>query len=452
MTTRQLRDVLFVLLASFGISCSETWAQEPAVLPELTYKRLLNDLQIIVASNPSIGENVTIGLVVRYGSTYDPADKGGLTNLVTHMFGKATVDHTAKDIQDELSILGASLRVDCDWDGIHFLMQAPASHYERALLLLYQVVGEAQFTDDDFAKAKAEVLEEIEKPQDPRQRIRTQLEATMFRGTTYGRTLNGSRASLQNITVGDVRLLYRRFFSAGSASLVLVGSIPVPQVLQKATRIWGVWVRKDDIPFTFLPPREPSSRNVFLDDDPATPAAQFILGGLWPRRDDPSYYPAVLAGRILQDRLTKALPTSLVTVAADGRRLLGPFFVQGQAAAEQAVGEIRKILDVVEEFKLSSVSAEEIAGVQHQWIREFNDNLRTAEGICKSIMDSELYRLGTNYAAVFPDFVRRSSADVVKEAAKEWIFPGGVVIAVRGPSTTLKPGLETLGPVQLIAP
>ncbi len=440
------------LLAIVALHCSPALAQKPAVLPDLTYKRLLNDLQIIVASTPNMGDTISIGLVVRYGSSFDPADRGGLTNLVTHMFGKATIDRTAKDIQDELKYLGATLEMESDWDGIRFLVHTPNSQYERALLLLYQVVGEAQFTEDDFAKVKAEILQEIDKPVDPRQRIRTTLETTLFRGTTYGRTLTGSRASLQNITLGDVRLYYRRYFSAGASSLVIVGSVPVPQLLQKATRIWGVWVRKDEVPFTFLPPKEPSSRNLFVEDDPGSPAAQFILGGLFPRRDDPAFYPAILAARILQDRLTNALPTSLVTVGVDGRRLPGLFYVQGQAAADQAVGEIRKIGDAVEAFKESGISAEELTGAQTRWIKEFNDGLNSVDGISKVIMDSELYRLGTNFAATFPDLVQRSTPDMVKEAAREWIFPGGVVIVVRGPAAVLKAELESLGSVQQVGP
>lgn len=452
MTPRTGLCICLVFMSALGLFCLEGRAQQATAIPELSYKRLLNDLQVIVGSTPGTDDKMTVGLVVRYGSSFDLADKGGLANLLTHMIGRATMDQTAKDIQDELSYQGASLEAECDWDGMRFYVHAPSAQYERAILLLYRVVGEAVFTEDDLAKAKAEVLQEVEKPVDPRQRIRTQLETTLFRGTTYGRTLIGSRPSLQNITVGDLRLFYRRLFSSGSASLAVVGAVPVQQVLQKATRIWGVWVRKDDVPFTFLPPREPASRNVFLEDDPNSPAAQFILGGLWPRRDDPAFHPAVLAARILQDRLTKTLPTSLVTVGVDARRLPGLFYVQGQAAADQTVGEIRKVLDVVETLKTSGVTAEELSEAQSRWIQEFNNNLTSIDGICKAILDAELYRLGVNFSTSFPELVRRANADMVKDTAKEWIFPGGVLILVRGPSATLKPSLETLGTVQQIAP
>ena len=38
-------------------------AQGPPPLPELTHKRLLNDLQLIVAATPYLGDGMTIGLV-----------------------------------------------------------------------------------------------------------------------------------------------------------------------------------------------------------------------------------------------------------------------------------------------------------------------------------------------------------------------------------------------------
>lgn len=443
-------SLLCILFAAFSVN--PVRAQAPPVLPELTYKRLLNDLQVIVASSPGTGENMTIGLVLRYGSAFDPAEKGGLANLITHMIGKATADRSAQDIQSELEYLDARLETSCDWDGIRVVLHGQSSRFERSLLLLYQVVGEAQFSEESLVQEKAENLQDIAKPEDPRQRIRTQFTSELFRGTTFGRNLRGSKASLQNISLGDLRYFYRRYFSSGAASLVIVSSAPAQQVLQKATRIWGVWVKKDDVPFTFLPPREVAAKNLFLEDDPASPAAQFVLGNLAPRRDDPNYYAVVLAGRIMQERLTKELPTSLVTVGVEGRRMSGPLYVQGQAAADQAIAEMNKVLELAETAKNSGFTQEELSAAQSRWIAEFNDNLASTDGICKSILESELYRLGTNYGATFTELVRRNGPDVVKEAAKEWLFPGGVNIFVRGPAAILKPGLDSLGSVKVVKP
>ncbi len=437
----------FISIMLLGSAAS---AQTALVLPELNSKRLLNELQVVVATPPKAADSLTIALVVRYGSIYDPSDKGGLANLVSRMFFRASQDRTKKDFQDELSLLGATIDIACDWDGIRFTLRGQSPATERSLLLLYQGVGEAVFTEEDLAQVKSEILQQIEAPPDPRQRIRQQFEDVLFRGTSYGRPLVGSAASIRNINLGDVRLFYRRYFSPGAAALVVVSSAQPQVILQRSARIWGVWVKKDEVPFTFLPPTVPAARTIMAEDDATSPAVQFVMGSLWPRRDDTAFYAANLAARILQERLTKALPTSLLTVASEGRRMPGPFYIQGQAAADQAVGEIRKILDAVEALKNAPVAPEELADVKRRWIVEFQGRLETAEGICSMILDSELYRLGTNYAASFPELVQSFDPDAVQAAAKDWLLPGGVIILVRGSMAALKAPMEALGTIQPI--
>ncbi len=441
--------VILVLLFSLVVLPAPLVAQEKnLVLPALASASLLNDMQLHVAVTPYLGDGMTIGLVLRYGAAFDPAAKSGEAYLISRMFSKATLDRSAKDIQDEMNYLHASLEVSCDWDGIRFLMRGSSATYERCLLLLYQIVCEAKFNDDDFAKEKAVLLQQLQLPEDPRQRIRRQFEAELFRGTTYARSLRGTIASVQNMQVGDMRFFYGRHFSPGEASLVVVGNVPADIVLQKVRRIWGVWIRTDDIPATFLPPVTPAGRNIFVEDDPASPAAQYIIGNLGPNREEPMYYSEMLALRLLQTRLTQVLPASRVTAGDEARRMAGPFYIQGQAAAEQAGTEIGKIIDTVEAFKESQTSADEVTKAQDLWVAEFAKSLRSTEGICNGLLDAELYRLGTNYLATFSDFVRRTDPSTVKEAAKRLFFPGGLILITRGPTAVLQPQLEVLGNVQ----
>ena len=89
-------SILWVLIASTLLYCVPAPAQKPVLLPELSSKRLLNDLHVTVASTPRLGDSMTIGLVLRYGAAFDPADKSGLSNLVSRMFLRATAGKTSK--------------------------------------------------------------------------------------------------------------------------------------------------------------------------------------------------------------------------------------------------------------------------------------------------------------------------------------------------------------------
>jgi zinc protease len=447
MDKHRMRNLLAAVIC-IAVFCSILPAQNYVSLPELASKRLLNDLQIIVATNPKLAEDMTIGLVVRYGAVFDPiapVDKGGLANLLSRMFMKATIDRRAKEIQADLASIGATLAVQCDWDSYRFILKGQSSKFEQSLSMLYQIVCEAQFLDEDFNSVRKQILQELQNSQNPRKRIQLQFEKTLFSGTSYGRALEGTPKSLEAITVGDVRRFYHKYFIPNEASLVVVGNITSPLVLQNASRIWGLWVRNDDVPFTFKPPSSLQGNQILLEDDPGSTAAQFVLGSLSPRRDDPVYPQALIATLILQERLTKLLPTSLLTVAAEGRRMTGPLYIQGQSAPEQVVEQLKTILGGADSIKASLVSEDELASAQKKLIGEFNSRLGTSEGLCRIMLDSELYRLGSNYAVNYPDRVRKCDPEAVKKAANAWILPSGAVFVVRGPAVVLKPKLESLG-------
>ena len=421
-------------------------------IPDINSRRLLNDLQVTVAHTRQFGDSMTMGLVIRYGAAFDPEEKGGLTNLVTRMLMKATADRSERDIRAELESLGASIDISCSRDGIRILLRGSLAGFERALLLLYQIVGEARFEEADFAAVKQSILDELQKPPDPRRRIHNQFESVLFQGTTYGRPLEGTPESVSAITLGDVRYFYRRFFSPNQAALEIVGNIEPAAAHPRVARIWGIWVRNDEIPFTFARPRNPAGGDIHVENDPESPAAQFILGGMFPRHEEPDYINALLAARVLEDRINKLLPTSLLTVASEGRRLASPFYIQGQAAVGEALDQVRDVRAVIDEMKRTPAADEELAAARQKLIGEFNRRLETADGLCNVLLDAELYRLGSNYISFFLDRVRHGDAEAVRKAASAWFFPDGEIFLIRGPLPLLKTGLDSLGTIQLLAP
>ena len=443
--------LLKLIIAIAVLVCAGAYtAAAQGALPNLDSRRLLNDLQVTVAQTRQFGDSITMGLVIRYGAAFDPEEKGGLTNLVTRMLMKSAADRSEQDILAELESLGASIDIRYDRDGIRILMRSPSAGFDRALMLMYQVVGEARFEEADFNAVKQSILDELQKPPDPRRRIHEQFEAVLFKGTTYGRPMEGTLESVSAITLGDVRYFYRRFFSPNQAALEIVGNIEPAAVHPRIARTWGLWVRNDEIPFTFTPPNNPADRDIYVENDRESPAAQFIIGGLFPRYEEPDYINALLAARVLEDRINKLLPTSLLTVSSEGRRLASPFFIQGQSAADQAIDQIRDVHAVIEEMKQAAATDEELASARQKLTEEFNRELETADGLCNILLDAELYRLGSNYISFFLDRVRRGDSESVRKAAVAWFFPDGEILLIRGPLPLLKTGLDSLGVIQLL--
>jgi zinc protease len=455
MSGRGMRNLLLaiVVVLSCGSSLS---AQQFAPGLDFRSKTLLNNLKIYVTVTPRLGEQMTIGLAIRYGSAFDSEEKGGLVNLLSRILTRDAIIKKSK----ELESLGATIEITSDWDCFRFILKGQSSKVEQSLSLLSQIVTEAQFSEEDFAAVKQQVLQEIQRPLDQRRRIRAQFESLLYKGVpAYNRPMQGTVKTVKACTVGDVRYFYRKFFIPDESSLVVVGNVDVSLVLKKVPRIWGSWIRNDPTLPTFVNPKQPAGRQVYLEDDLDSPAAQFLVGSLFPRRTPSikdyrsyrTYFYALVVSHILQERLTKQLPTSLLTVGHEGRQMEGPFYIQGQAGAEQAFEQIRKILDEIENLKNLPVADDELLSAQKSLIEEFNSLFNNTEGICKVMLDAELYHLGENYSVKYRSWILECNADVVKRVANEWILPGAIVV-VRGPAAILKSAIETLDSSYSIKP
>jgi zinc protease len=447
MSRRGMRNLLLTIIITLSCGLS-LGAQQYAPGLDFKSKTLLNNLNIYVTVTPHLGEQMTIGLAIRYGAAFDLEEKGGLANILSRMLTRDVNNKRSK----ELESLGATLEIHSDWDCFRFILKGQSAKVEQSLSLLSQIVAEAQFSEEDFTAVKQQVLQEIQRPLDQRRKIRAQFESILYKGVpAYGRPILGTVKTVKTCTVGDVRYFYHKFFIPDEAALVVVGNMDVSLVLQKVPRIWGSWVRNDPTLPTFVNPKQPAGQQVYLEDDPDSPAAQFLVGSLFPRRTPSmkdyrsyrTYFYALVVSHILQDRLNKQLPTSLLTVGHEGRQMEGPFYIQGQAGAEQAVEQIRKILDEIGNLKNSPVADVELLSAQKSLIEEFSSLFNNTEGICKVMLDAELYHLGENYSVKFRSWILECNADVVKQVANEWMLPGAIIV-VRGPAAILKSALEPL--------
>ena len=77
---------------------------------------------------------------------------------------------------------------------------------------------------------------------------------------------------------------------------------------------------------------------------------------------------------------------------------------------------------------------------------------KVTDGLCRIMMDSELFRLGSIYATAFPDRIRACDADAVRQAARDYFLPGKKIVILRGSVSTLKSELNRLGEFERFLP
>jgi zinc protease len=98
---------------------------------------------------------------------------------------------------------------------------------------------------------------------------------------------------------------------------------------------------------------------------------------------------------------------------------------------------IEKVIDLVlKEIKLfveKGIKADELADSQSSYIGRLPLSLESNAGVASSLLNIERYDLGMDYYQKYPALVQGVTRESVLEAARQYLDPGRIAIAVAGP-------------------
>lgn len=178
-------------------------------------KTVLPDgLRIISESIPSV-RSISIGLWVDIGSRDEPEDIEGVSHFIEHMVFKGTASRSAFDIVSHIESVGGMLNAFTTRENTCFLSKIIDRHLPRAVDVLSDMVFNARFDENDIAKEKKIVIEEINEVEDnPSDLVHDIFAESIFGKHSLGRPILGTVKSVQGYSpekiVGFLKKNYQR--------------------------------------------------------------------------------------------------------------------------------------------------------------------------------------------------------------------------------------------------
>lgn len=177
-----------------------------------------------VASRPMQSvETIAVGLYAATGSRYEPAERNGLAHLFEHMVFKGAGGRSAREISETVEDVGGDLNASTDRELTAFYASLLASDLGLGVRLLADLVRRPHFEPEHLELEKKVVLQELEEARDTAADIVfDNLQEAAFPGEPLGRSVLGSEATIETITVEDLHEWSRSQYA--SSGLVLVGA------------------------------------------------------------------------------------------------------------------------------------------------------------------------------------------------------------------------------------
>ncbi|MBA2286334.1 MAG: insulinase family protein [Ktedonobacteraceae bacterium] len=261
--------------------------------------RLSNGLQIVAQPMPDF-ESVAVSYYVRTGSRDEPeSDIAGISHFLEHMVFKGTSTLDWQQITLEFNKIGAELNAFTSHEATVYYARVLGEYLERALELLSDMMY-PRLDEKDFETEKEVIINEIARSEDqPYSLAFRRMVRAYFGEHALGHDVLGSRESIRNMRVEQMRDYWQRRYAANNLILSVAGQFDWDNIVRLAEQHCTTWRTgesgRDATPY------EPAhaSNNVIVDEK----LKQQIMFVAMPTVgvQDPDYYAAALGGSILGD-------------------------------------------------------------------------------------------------------------------------------------------------------
>ncbi len=282
--------------------------------------RLSNGLQIVAQPMPDF-ESVAVSYYVRTGSRDEPdLSIAGVSHFLEHMVFKGTKTLDWQEITLAFNKIGAELNAFTSQEATVYFARVLGEYLERAVELLSDMMY-PRLAESDFETEKEVIINEIARSEDqPYNLAFRRMMQTYFDSHSLGHDVLGTRESIRNMRIEQMRDYWSRRYAANNLVLAIAGNFDWEYIVRLAEKYCTGWRTGDAS--RHVEPYEPAHaiNDVIVDKK----LKQQIMIVAMPAVDvkDPDYYAASLGGSILGD--------------SDGSRLYWNIYQKGLAESASA--------------------------------------------------------------------------------------------------------------------
>ncbi|WP_026236516.1 M16 family metallopeptidase [Pontibacter roseus] len=183
--------------------------------------------KVVELQNPQ-SNKVIIKLMFKNGSLSDPKGKEGLTYATAQMIANSgTQDMTVTQIRDKIYPWAAGYGANTDKEVTTFTFAVHRDFLNDFYPIVRGLMLQPAFAEDDFKRVKSNqqnFVDQVIRASSDEEYSKKALEDLLFRGTNYQHMVEGTSASVPNITLEDVRNHWRNMFTRNNLMIGVAGN------------------------------------------------------------------------------------------------------------------------------------------------------------------------------------------------------------------------------------
>ena len=250
---------------------------------------------------------VSIIFLFGAGSRYETPELAGASHLFEHMLFKGTPERpTPRDISEVVEGVGGTLNAFTDREVTGYWCRLAQPNYRDGIDLLSDMTLNSLFREEDIAKEKQVVYEEIRASFDsPGARVSMMLDDLLWPDQPMGRDIAGSVESVGSISRDDMCKYLETQYVGSNTVIAIAGNIEHQEVVDQITRSLGSLHDGKILPM-FPHEKKALSKRVALEHRP-TEQAHLAIGLAGFANDDPDRHALSIMSVVLGETMSSRL-------------------------------------------------------------------------------------------------------------------------------------------------
>ncbi|HEX8440167.1 pitrilysin family protein [Archangium sp.] len=424
------------------------------VLPKFEQAKLDNGLTVLVSTRKEL-PLVFTGVAFSAGGSQDPKGKGGLADITYKMMLEGAAGKDTLALDEAFQNLGVSPSVNVNPDGAFIGTRVLKRNSDAALALLADVVRKPNFAQKDFERRKKLQLAELVRAMGSPGFLAQQayLDAVFGPEHPYGHPVSGLPATVETVSLQDVKSFYARSAGPKATALVMTGDISLEEAVGLAKKYFGDWKGSAALPAVPTTPAAPPRQQVVFIPKPGLDQTVVVVGrpGIAVGHpDEPALELATTVfGGFFGSRLNMNLREDKgysygARASSDARLGVGPLTASSAVRKDVTGPALGEVFGEMKGIRERPITEKELESAREGLIRAIPGAFESVEGLGASAAQLFFLRRPMDEFARTVAGLEKATPAEVQRVAEAYLGPDAMQVVLVGDPAVIQQQVEPL--------
>ncbi|WP_245982450.1 M16 family metallopeptidase [Flavobacterium endophyticum] len=410
---------------------------------------LKNGLKVMVVENnklPRVSYNLTLD-----NAPYAEGDKKGVADITSALIGSGTKKMSKDVFNEEVDFLGANIGFNSNGAYASGL----SKYSDRILELMADGALNSVFTQEEFDKEKAKLIEGLKTQEKSVQAVASRVEDVLVYGKNHPNGEYLTEEVINKVTLNDAILNYNTYYVPANAYLVVIGDVKFKDVKKAVEKYFGSWKKASAPAVTYSDPKDVQYTQINFVDMPNAVQSEIALVNVSNlKMTDKDYFAVLLANQVIGGDFNSYLNMNLreahgwtygARSSIRGDKYVGKFKSNTQvrnAVTDSAVVEFFKEL---KRIRTEKVAPDMLKNVKAGYVGNFVMQIQKPGTVARYALLTKTQGLPADFYENYIKNINAVTADDIMRVANKYFLADNTRVVITGKGSEVLPGLEKLG-------